>query len=190
MSTPDPGRPPYTTPNFGLPVPGGLEDADGVTALRELADRLDDVLQELEDAGGGGDGGGGGPADPWHMVGTEGEPPFQGSWQNRGTRPIRFRKGPDGQVTIRGHANVRSNPVAGGTIFTLPVGYRPQWMHRFPVSVIRPNAPVITGGTDFVDVNNTGTVSWAANPNTNASPIEEMVGGTLYLDTPTFQAGP
>ena len=28
-----PGRPPYNTPNFGLPVPGGEEDADGVSAV-------------------------------------------------------------------------------------------------------------------------------------------------------------
>lgn len=59
MSTPEPGRPPYTTPNFDLPVPGGEEDADGVTAFRELADRLDVVLKAIEDQVGGGAGGAG-----------------------------------------------------------------------------------------------------------------------------------
>lgn len=56
-----PGRPPYTTPNFGLPVPGGEEDADGVTGFRELADAVDTVLKSIEDrlpTGGGGGGGG------------------------------------------------------------------------------------------------------------------------------------
>jgi hypothetical protein len=57
-----PGRPPYTTPNFHLPVPGGSEDADGVTALRALADKVDETLKLIEDQipepGSGGGGGG------------------------------------------------------------------------------------------------------------------------------------
>jgi hypothetical protein len=55
-----PGRPPYTTPNFDLPVPGGEEDADGVTALRALADKVDETLKMIEDQLPGAGGGGGG----------------------------------------------------------------------------------------------------------------------------------
>jgi hypothetical protein len=58
----------------------------------------------------------------WHTVGAAGEPAFQNSWVGRAPEPPRFRKTPDGEVTIEG---IFDTGVSGATAFTLPVGYRP-----------------------------------------------------------------
>ena len=44
-----PGRPSYQTPNYQLPVPGGLSPADYLTYNRVLADKLDTILHAVED---------------------------------------------------------------------------------------------------------------------------------------------
>jgi len=67
------------------------------------------------------------PMDGWHYVGNPGEPAFQNSfsdWDGAAPtgRAARFRKYPDGRVRLEGIVRC---PVATGTIFTLPVGYRP-----------------------------------------------------------------
>ena len=63
------------------------------------------------------------PAEDWHEVGAENEPPFENSWSNFGSGwdTAAFYKTID-RVYIKGL-------VAGGTlnttVFTLPEGYRP-----------------------------------------------------------------
>jgi hypothetical protein len=63
--------------------------------------------------------------DTWHAIGAAGEPAFlAGGNFDAANRPVKFRKYPDGRVRITG---VAANPSGTGftTIFTLPVGYRP-----------------------------------------------------------------
>lgn len=60
-----------------------------------------------------------------HVVGSSGEPAFQGTWVNFNVAtftPLRFWKDAMGLVHIQG---LVMNGVAGTTIFILPAGYRP-----------------------------------------------------------------
>lgn len=59
----------------------------------------------------------------WHIVGAGGEPAFQNSWTSVGSRTPRFRKYPDGDISIE--ASFANGSAANAAIFTLPVGYRP-----------------------------------------------------------------
>jgi hypothetical protein len=64
----------------------------------------------------------------WHLVGqTVGEPQFGPNWMNDDASlfPVRFYKDQLGIVHLGGTAS--SNP-GSGVIFTLPVGYRPQYL--------------------------------------------------------------
>jgi hypothetical protein len=81
------------------------------------------------------------PMDTWHIVGAAGEPAFGAGYSSlSGSNPsIAFRKYPDGRVRIRGVVA----GTAGGTIFTLPVGYRPSGYVRFVCQDL-------SGGTTFV----------------------------------------
>jgi hypothetical protein len=89
------------------------------------------------------------PMDTWHIVGAAGEPAFNAFWQVYSTEMVvGFRKGPDGKVQLKGLAQVLSG--GAGTVFTLPVGYRPSKAWRFCVAGI-------TGPTYF-SVNTDGTV--------------------------------
>lgn len=69
----------------------------------------------------------------WHVVGAVGEPAFQNAWTSVGN-DVRFRK-IGKQVFIDG---IASGGGSGTTIFTLPVGYRPNASgagnRRFPVN--------------------------------------------------------
>jgi hypothetical protein len=90
------------------------------------ADRVPERIRRLERAWL--EGGGGGSAapialDPWHNVGTAGEPAFQSGSQYSGFLPVGFRKDPFGRVHLRGM--IAGSLGAGAVIFTLPVGYRP-----------------------------------------------------------------
>lgn len=60
------------------------------------------------------------PMDPWHLVGTAGEPAFAAGVSNKGggEAPVAFRKDPLGRVQVRGVANVPS--AASSPLFTLP----------------------------------------------------------------------
>lgn len=80
--------------------------------------------------------------EPWHVVGSAGEPAFQNGWSgyNNG---LAFCKMPDGTVRLKGEA--LAGTWTGGTpIFTLPVGYRPAWRHYFPAYMdSAPNVGVV-----------------------------------------------
>jgi hypothetical protein len=60
------------------------------------------------------------------LVGTAGNPPFQGAWGNFGAgfTPVSFYLDQFGVVHLQGLANC-----AAGTMFTLPTGYRPATNH-------------------------------------------------------------
>lgn len=87
----------------------------------------------------------------WIYVGAVGAPPFQGGWVNYGAGyvPVRFRR-KDGVVHVQGLGKSGS-----GTIFTLPVGFRPAFNML---------TPAIDGvnGIARTDVNANGTVVAAA----------------------------
>lgn len=61
------------------------------------------------------------PIDPWHKVGTAGEPVFQNSWVAFDS-DVYYRKDPLGRVFLRGSVTGGAN---GTTAFQLPVSYRP-----------------------------------------------------------------
>ncbi|HEY1285864.1 MAG TPA: hypothetical protein VGF04_07225 [Solirubrobacterales bacterium] len=68
------------------------------------------------------------PAEPTHLVGAPGEPPFEGGSGNVppltpgiSLPPVGFYKDREGIVHLEGFAKVG----AGGPIFTLPPGYQP-----------------------------------------------------------------
>lgn len=67
------------------------------------------------------------PMDPWHYVGTAGEPAFSAGWSNYGGSygTVGFRKDPLGRVHLRGLVQTPAAPAIGATIFTLPAGYLP-----------------------------------------------------------------
>ncbi len=70
-------------------------------------------------------------AEPWHIVGTVGEPAFQNSWVNTalGVTPLslRYRKDVAGVVHVAGQIKdgTVSPTIGSGAVFILPVGYRP-----------------------------------------------------------------
>lgn len=89
--------------------------------------------------------------DPWHYVGTPGEPPFLNAWQNRLDVPnqLKFRKDPFGVVHISG--TIQSG-ISGAPIFNLPAGY-------FPKDVVY--GPTLTDGGaagSYLFVNPDGSV--------------------------------
>ncbi len=66
------------------------------------------------------------PSEPWHLVGTPGEPSFLGSWFSIGTSygPVAFYKDQLGIVHLKGPAGGGSGS-GGEEIFRLPPGFRP-----------------------------------------------------------------
>jgi hypothetical protein len=70
------------------------------------------------------------PAEPVHLVGTEGNPPFESTFTNLGPAyaPAGFYKDQFGVVHLQGLVHP---PGFAGTIFTLPEGYRPNRSYNF-----------------------------------------------------------
>ena len=69
------------------------------------------------------------PPEAWHLVGqTVGEPQFGSNWTNNDATnaPVRFYRDALGVVHLGGNALPTSN--TGNRIFTLPPGYRPQYI--------------------------------------------------------------
>lgn len=94
--------------------------------------------------------------DSWHNVGAAGEPAFGTGWTNlvSNNPGLGFRKGADGRVAFKGAVQIGAG--AGGTIFTLPAGYRPKDYQRF--------ASPTAKGPVYTDVNATGAVTYSAQP--------------------------
>lgn len=113
--------------------------------------------------------------DVWHTVGGGGsEPAFAGSWQTiAGTRPLGFRLSGD-RVELCGAAGTSGGSTSGTSVFTLPVGYRPDLNLRITVSGNPSASTSNTALTIFVNgvasgtpgvvqlINFTGTVTWGA----------------------------
>lgn len=66
-------------------------------------------------------------SEPWHEVGSPGEPVFQNGWRNfgEGFGTAAFYKDPVGVVHLKGFVIEDTDPSGGTTAFTLPPGYRP-----------------------------------------------------------------
>ena len=118
--------------------------------------------------------------DTWHSVGGSGEPAFQNSWANTGSgfQPLQFRKYPDGTVRVRG---VISTGATSTTVFTLPVGYRPQYPNYFENVLLDSYA---TGGG--LNINTDGTFVVTRSTSTRA-----YIDTVFDTDTATtLPAGP
>jgi hypothetical protein len=113
--------------------------------------------------------------DPWHTVGAAGEPAFGAGFALSGVQPVQFRKSPDGKVLMRGYL---STPAAGGTVFTLPTGYRPPANYvRFNLNGTNAGGSVITAFI-YIDVNGVVTLT-----NTNAPVNVDL--SVIEFDTDT-----
>lgn len=88
------------------------------------------------------------PNEPWHLVGTQGEPLFQNLWHNfGGYSTTAFYKDHEGIVHLRG-ALIEGN----GTAFQLPAGYRPAAgeVLRFPMACSGLNCPSGAGKVEIL----------------------------------------
>lgn len=101
--------------------------------------------------------------DPWHYVGTAGEPAFKSGWKNYGGAnsgyPLAaFRKDPFGKVHMRGLVDAGS----AGAVFTLPAGYRPPTLTAVPGRLHMPVNAAGAFGSLTVDANGDVTVPGSA----------------------------
>lgn len=120
-------------------------------ALLTMQDRVIERLDRLERSYGDLSGQVMASLDPWHMPGTAGEAAFASPWKSYGWNgvaatsyeasngsfvPFAFKKNPFGRVFFQGFAIAAGTATgAGATIFTLPVGYRPDKQVLLDVSV-------------------------------------------------------
>lgn len=93
-------------------------------------------------------------SEPWHRVGTAGEPPFLNGWDNADSElaPARFYKDPLGIVHIQGTI---ATPGITNHVFTLPPGYRPAFTLHFRTDSCCP--PAYYGATFFILADGTVT---------------------------------
>lgn len=112
---------------------------------RSLGDH-EERIRALERAPGGG---GGCDEGPWHNVGEDDEPPFEGDWANLGGDrvPTRFRTVCD-EVEIE----IAATGTSASVIFTLPEGFRPAYTMEGTISDGTP------GGVQNITVGTDGTV--------------------------------
>lgn len=117
-----------------------------------------------------------GEAEAWRYVGTAAQPAFATGWGNDSARTaagysgVAFRRLPNGKVELRGHA-IRSSG-SGLSVFTLPEGYRPAFIHESYVAF----EGTAGFGQAFI-INTAGVVS--VNP-------EWQSGSNLVFDGFTF----
>jgi hypothetical protein len=81
--------------------------------------------------------------------GGQGNLDFTNGWTDADDQPLQFAIGSDGKVRFRG---VLLNGTMGAVAFTLPVGYRPSQLQRFP-------CVVNDGRAMMVSVNTAGAVT-------------------------------
>jgi hypothetical protein len=131
---------PSGSPDTGAQVLGKLATVDGAGSGLD-ADTLDGLSNDV-----------------WHTVGAGGEPAFQNGWVNFGSgqTDASFTKDATGVVHIRGQvAGGTVNPGVTGSVFTLPVGYRPPSL-VYVAALTTNGANVVTPG--YVGVSPTGDV--------------------------------
>ena len=110
----------------------------------------------------------------WHYVGATGEPAFAGAWTNAvSDQPVAFRLREAGVVDLVG---ITEGGVAGSTIFTLPVGYRPSY------NFIAPGTGAVAAGTvpAFLSVSTTGVVTVRG----SVEPEYVYLAQFIFLDQP------
>lgn len=137
------------------------------------------------------------PIDPWHIVGSVGEPAFQNSWTTiAGYQVPAFRKDPLGRVWIKG---VIQSGVAGQPCFVLPSGYWPKTTTaiyassssnalRIDISTTGQVVSSIGGAGAFVDIDlsfDTETVTAMPTGPTGPTGPQGPTGGnaTVPMDT-------
>lgn len=81
---------------------------DEIDFIKDLDDRLRRLERSIA-------------IEPWHNVGTVGEPAFQNGWTNLDARVARFYRA-NGRIYLEG---IISNGTIDQPAFTLPAGYRP-----------------------------------------------------------------
>lgn len=96
----------------------------------------------------------------WHEVGSVGEPAFANSWVNYGgtNSTAAFMKDSMGFVHIKGTVK---NGTEGESVFTLPVGYRPDTSQIFPA--------FSNNAVSWISIASTGTVSSVGGNNASRS---------------------
>ena len=121
------------------------------------------------------------PMDKWHQVGTSSEPPYVSPWNIVASRPpLRFTKDPLGWVTIEGEAG---STAMTGTIFVLPVGYRPT--RDFTMDCLCQG-----GTTGYFTVKTDGSVVGGGGANANATAFYTTFDTGTVTQMPTGPAGP
>lgn len=110
-------------------------------------------------------------SEPYHEVGTVGQPDFQNSWANiSGFSSAAFYKDPLGVVHLKGFI---TGPTSGTVAFTLPPGYRPPQKLVLPAAGNGPEAALA-----ILDTNG------------ELTPACEGAGSCLVsIDGVTFRAG-
>lgn len=112
---------------------GDPQDDDIITRIRRL---------EASPGGTGAD-----CEEDFHDVGTSGEPPFENGWGNIGSP-----EAPVGFMLCNGWVHLRGG-FAGGTansvVFTLPVGYRPEFQQEMVIPTTTSTSyAIVVVGTD------------------------------------------
>ena len=101
-----------------------------------------------------------GECEAWSLVGTTNDysVTFENSWANYGsvTAPARFYKDKFNVVHIAGQIDTGAS---GTDAFTLPVGYRPDYLHRFPCDATTSGGGGGAGGHAFCIIDTDGTVN-------------------------------
>jgi hypothetical protein len=93
----------------------------------------------------------------WHVIGAPGQPAFHSPWTNFSPSvagAASFRRDRDRMVHLRGSVDAGAN-IPGGTIFTLPVGYRPGKYRYFTVATTDGGGNPADG---IIEIQTNGTV--------------------------------
>jgi hypothetical protein len=130
--------------------------------------------------------------EPFHIVGTPGEPTFQNSWGNGGGNgeSASFFKDHEGIVHLQGNLH---GGAGGATIFQLPAGYRPAngKVLRFAAVctcvATDPQGGEVSLPTGQLDVEGPGVSATSAGVVLLVPPLAPS--GYLSLDGITFRAG-
>ena len=112
----------------------------------------------------------------WHYVGEAGEPAFGTDWTNVGTPwpAMAFRHREAGVVDLIG--TVEAGATAAGTLFTLPVGYRPNEQAYMPMILQR---SAVKSGQLLV-INDNGAVE-PTDSSTTGDTV--YIAGCFFIDT-------
>jgi hypothetical protein len=109
------------------------------------------------------------------VIGVGSAPAFQNSW-TANSATVQFRRNSDGLVTIEGAVQKNSN--INGTIFTLPVGYRPSANKYFPITVWDAS----TGYAESLQISGGGNLTINALSTPSASPNIAYISCSFYAD--------